>query len=61
MALPNPVIVVPGITASSLRDEYKLAPEVVWSAILQKEYRRITLHPSDLRYELEDGVLEGIV
>lgn len=52
MALPNPVIVVPGITASELRDEYPVAPETVWSAVLNKDYARLSLHPDDLRYEL---------
>lgn len=48
----NPVIVIPGITASSLRDEYPVSPDTVWSAVLNKSYARITLHPDDLRYEL---------
>jgi pimeloyl-ACP methyl ester carboxylesterase len=46
-----PVIVVPGITASSLRDEYSLPPETVWS-VLNKDYARISLHPDDTRYEV---------
>jgi pimeloyl-ACP methyl ester carboxylesterase len=45
-----PVIVIPGITASTLRDEYTVTPDVVWS-ILHKQYDRIMLHPDDLRYE----------
>jgi pimeloyl-ACP methyl ester carboxylesterase len=52
MALANPVIVLPGITASSLRDEYPVSPESVWTAILKKSYQRIALHPDDTRYEL---------
>src|SRR5262245_14205777 len=54
--LPYPVIVLPGIMGSSLRDEYPTAPEMVWSPImlLSKDYERITLHPSDLRFELEE-------
>lgn len=52
MALPNPVIVVPGITASDLRDAYQVSPETVWSTLLNKNYDRILLHPDDLRYEL---------
>lgn len=51
MALSNPVVVVPGITASRLRDEYPASPEIVWHA-LKKDYRRVSLHPADLRYEL---------
>lgn len=65
MALANPVIVVPGITASNLRDEYSVEPDIVWSAVLNKGFGRITLHPDDLRYELreparirEDSVFE---
>jgi pimeloyl-ACP methyl ester carboxylesterase len=50
MELPYPVIVVPGITASNLQDEYYIDPEVVWS-VLSKNYERIALHPNDLRYE----------
>ncbi len=45
-----PVIVVPGITATYLRDEYPLPPEVVWS-VLQKDYVRVALHPDNTRYE----------
>ncbi|MGO9951613.1 MAG: esterase/lipase family protein [Dissulfurispiraceae bacterium] len=50
MRLPNPTIVVPGITASYLQDEYPLPPETVWSVLI-KAYERIALHPNDLRYE----------
>lgn len=52
MSLPNPVIVIPGITASNLRDEYAVSPETVWSALLNKKYDRLILHPDDIRYEL---------
>jgi pimeloyl-ACP methyl ester carboxylesterase len=51
MAPVPPVIVVPGITASTLRDEYPLPPETVWS-VLTKDYARISLHPDDTRYEV---------
>lgn len=54
MALPNPVVVIPGITASDLRDAYAVSPETVWSTLLTKDYDRILLHPDDLRYELEE-------
>ena len=50
MPLAYPVVLVPGITASSLRDEYGLPPETVWAA-LTKEYERVALHPDNLRYE----------
>ena len=48
--LPAPVIVIPGITATYLRDEYTLPPEAVWT-VIKKDFARITLHPDDLRYE----------
>ncbi|MGD2070608.1 MAG: hypothetical protein PVI57_18185 [Gemmatimonadota bacterium] len=48
-----PVIVLPGITATTLRDEYPLDPETVW-AILGKEYDRVGLHPDDLRFETRE-------
>ena len=54
MALPNPVVVVPGITASDLHDGYAVSPEAVWSTLLNKNYDRILLHPDDLRYELQE-------
>ena len=49
---PSPVIVVPGITASDLHDEYELPPEAVWTTMRRKRHERITLHPDDQRYEL---------
>lgn len=45
-----PVVVVPGITASHLRDEYPVDPEGVWG-ILRKSWERIQLHPDDIRWE----------
>ncbi len=51
MPYPAPVIIVPGITASQLRDEYVLPPDIVWSAILNKEYERLALHPDNVRFE----------
>lgn len=59
-----PVIVVPGITASSLHDEYQVPPEDVWTAPKDlwravinkghKQYERIALHPHDLRLEARE-------
>jgi pimeloyl-ACP methyl ester carboxylesterase len=49
--MQNPVIVIPGITASDLFDDYPLKRDTVWSMILNHEYDRIALHPDDLRYE----------
>lgn len=50
MPASNPVIVVPGITASYLYDRYPMSPETVW-AVLARDYRRVGLHPQDTRYE----------
>lgn len=53
MPASNPVIVVPGITASYLQDEYPVAPETVW-AVIDKDYGRAALHPDNLRYEARE-------
>src|SRR3990167_546593 len=50
MPLPYPVIVVPGITATYLKDDYQLPHEYVWTA-MTKKFERLALHPNDLRYE----------
>ncbi len=50
MPLPHPVIVVPGITATCLRDEYPIPPEDIWKVTL-RGYERFAMHPDDLRYE----------
>ena len=55
-ALGPPVIVVPGITATILRDEYPVSAEPVWK-VVGKEWERVFLHPDDLRYEREEPVL----
>lgn len=47
MALPNPVILVPGITATYLRDQYALPPEDVWT-VLRKDFLRSVFHPDSL-------------
>lgn len=49
----NPVIVVPGITATYLRDFYPLPPETVW-AVISKDFDRAKLHPDDLRFEARE-------
>lgn len=51
-AAVSPVIVIPGITASDLFDQYELPPEAVWTTMRNKRHDRITLHPADQRYEL---------
>ncbi len=47
---PDPVIVIPGITATYLTDRYPLPPEAVWK-VLFNDYTRIALHPDNLHYE----------
>ena len=50
MPIPNPVVFVPGITASELRDEYPVDFERVWG-VVSKDYERVALHPDNPRYE----------
>ena len=45
-----PVILVPGITGTYLRDEYELPPDRVWG-LIEHNYVRVALHPDDPRYE----------
>jgi pimeloyl-ACP methyl ester carboxylesterase len=47
----NPVIVIPGITATNLVDYYPLKADEIWTMVFNKEYERVALHPDDLRYE----------
>jgi pimeloyl-ACP methyl ester carboxylesterase len=53
---PSPVIFLPGIMGSALRDEYPVSPETVWSTfrLLIQAYDRITPHPDDTRWELQE-------
>jgi pimeloyl-ACP methyl ester carboxylesterase len=53
---PYPVIVLPGIMGSELRDEYPVSPQTVWSPfkLLVKAYDRITLHPDNTQLELKE-------
>lgn len=55
-ALIHPLIVLPGITATTLRDLYPVNPENVWNLhnYLDKSYARILLHPDDRRYEAHE-------
>lgn len=50
----NPVIVIPGITASSLVDDYPLKADKIWTMVFNRKYERIALHPDDLRYEAHE-------
>src|SRR3974390_445427 len=54
--LPNPAIFLPGIMGSALRAQYPVSPKTVWSTfkLAIKAYERITPHPSDTRYELQE-------
>lgn len=54
MTLPAPVVFLPGIMGSTLRDEYPVDPENVWSVLkaATKSYERITLHPDNVQFEL---------
>lgn len=45
-----PVIVVPGITGTYLRDDYQLPPDRVWG-LIEHDYVRVALHPDDPRFE----------
>jgi pimeloyl-ACP methyl ester carboxylesterase len=51
MPLQNPVIVLPGITATTLVDQYPLNADEVWSMVFNREYERVALHPDDLRFD----------
>ncbi len=53
MAYIPPVIVLPGVTGTNLRDEYRTPPDMVWS-LLQNEYARVALHPDNPRYEARE-------
>ena len=54
--LTDPVIVIPGITATYLEDRYNLPHETIW-AVITKDYERAALHPDDLRYEAREPAL----
>ena len=48
--LVDPVIIVPGITATHLIDEYPVGHDNVWS-LISKDYDRVALHPDNIKYE----------
>jgi pimeloyl-ACP methyl ester carboxylesterase len=56
LPLSYPVIVLPGIMGSALRDEYPVEPETVWSPLKLaiKRYDRIIQHPDNTRYEVNE-------
>jgi pimeloyl-ACP methyl ester carboxylesterase len=45
-----PVIFVPGITGTYLRDEYQMPPDRIWG-VIEHNYARVALHPDDPRFE----------
>jgi len=48
--MPNPVIVLPGVIATYLRDEYPLPPESIWEVLdSSKQFERASMHPDNLR------------
>ncbi len=53
----RPVIVIPGITATTLHDEYPLSREDIWTTFLNKEFDRLSMHPSDTRYETSEPAM----
>jgi pimeloyl-ACP methyl ester carboxylesterase len=64
MDYTSPVIMVPGITGTYLRDEYQLPADRVWG-VIEHDYLRVALHPDDPRFEAmeparvrADGIFE---
>ncbi len=56
MPTTHPVIVVPGITATYLKDHYPLPPETIW-AVIHKDYARAALHPDNPTFEAREPAL----
>jgi len=55
MPSSHPVIVIPGVTATYLRDLYPLPPESIWQVLeMTKSYERAQMHPDNLRYEAHE-------
>ena len=52
--MQRPVIVIPGITATSLHDDYPLHTLDIWTMILNRDYHRTSLHPDNTRYEAHE-------
>src|ERR1041384_361067 len=55
--MQNPVIFIPGVTASELHDEYPLGFDKLWTAVLNKNYERLYLHPNNTSYEAIEPAL----
>ncbi|WP_428248899.1 lipase family alpha/beta hydrolase [Ferrovibrio sp.] len=62
MALPDPVIFLPGILGTNLRDLYSIPPELVWAypdSMLapwrnEQNFERVALHPDNPQYEARE-------
>ena len=54
--LSNPVILVPGITATYLRDQYPLPPETLWS-VTTKNFSRVQPHPDNINFEAQEPAI----
>jgi Lecithin:cholesterol acyltransferase len=50
MPATAPVIVIPGISATYLRDQYPLPPETIWT-VMHKDFERAGLHPDAPQFE----------
>ena len=55
-----PVIFVPGITGTYLRDEYQLPPDRVWG-VIEHNFGRVALHPDDPRFEAVEPARDSVV
>lgn len=51
----DPVIIVPGITATYLHDEYPVSHDQVWD-VINKKFEYVALHPDNIRYEAHEPV-----
>ncbi len=51
--LVDPVIIIPGITATYLQDEYPVDHEPVWN-LIRKKFEQVALHPNNIRYEAQE-------
>jgi pimeloyl-ACP methyl ester carboxylesterase len=53
---PDPVIVVPGVTATYLHDQYPLPPDAIWT-VLKQDFGRAQMHPDNPRFEAAQPAL----
>jgi len=59
--VPHPVVVLPGITATTLADRYPLRPETIWDPVppATKDYRRTMPHPENPLFEMFQPAMTG--